>query len=134
MLAFLRELFAPTKRKHPKRKVSTTHHTGKVAIIAADRTAEDPLHSMEAVTVLPVWYLNNSSFEHVQFLYPSDELVAPVIKEEDREALKQYVRNICPEPDSSLTIYQKLDNPDASVKEVSALVASDPMLAAQILK
>lgn len=135
MFEFLKKLFGiETTPKRPIRKSPSTKHTGHVAIISAEYKTENPLKSMETVTVLPLWYMNNSSFENVIFSYPSDELVAPVISLEDRKSLKKYVKDVCPEPDSSITIYQKLNDPDSSIKEISALVSSDPMLAAQLLK
>ncbi len=134
MFEFFKKLFGIETPKKPVRKSSSVKHTGRVAIISAEYKEDSPLRTMETVTVLPLWYMNNCSFEHVQFAYPSDDLVAPVISEDDRKALKKYVQDVCPEPDSSIAIYQKLNDPYSSVKEISALVSSDPMLAAQILK
>lgn len=128
MLSLLKSIFSPTKKRSKVRRA---------AILPATPHPEEATGStatFDSVTIVPFWYQENGSFDDTQFNYPSDSLVTPVISDEIREALKRYVKDICPEPDGSLQIYEKLNQPDASVKEISALVSSDPLLAAQILK
>lgn len=124
------------KKRKPKR--ATAKH---VAVIpATPAPKEDETHlGIDVVTVDPVatapfWYLENGSYENVSFEYPSEDLKVPVFNREARSVLTKYLWDVCPEPDGSMAIYQKLNDPDVSVKEIAALVSSDPLLAARILK
>lgn len=127
MLSLLKSIFSPNKKRSKVRRAAILPAT-------PHPDPEGVSNSIDSVTIVPFWYQENGSFDDTQFNYPSESLVTPVINSDIREALMRYVKDICPEPDGSLQIYEKLNQPDASVKEISALVSSDPLLAAQILK
>lgn len=130
MLSLLKSIFSPGKKRSKSKSGGR-----RAAILPATPQPEgSSSSSIDTVTIVPFWYQENGSFDDTQFNYPSDTLITPVISGDIREALKRYVKDICPEPDGSLQIYEKLNQPDASVKEISALVGSDPLLAAQVLK
>ncbi len=130
MLALLKEFF--TKRKKTALKRKSNH----VAILPASPSpsSSKPVDTIETITTVPFWYAEHGSFDTVEFVYPSESLQVPVITEEMRDSIKKYVGDVCPKPDGSMQIYAKLNDPKASVKEITALVSSDPMLAAQVLK
>jgi len=106
------------------------HDTPSTSTQAPDEFMEQ----IQSVQAVPYWYQMNSSFDNVHIQYPPENLKPPHIDTVMRERLKDYVRDISPEPDGSMALYAKLNDPNASVKEISALVASDPILAAHILK
>lgn len=90
--------------------------------------------SVDQTATLPLWFVSNCNFDEISFLNHSGNLLPPKITKEVREALKSYVGDVCPEPSTALTIYQKLNNRDIAVREVAKLVSSDPLLAAQVLR
>jgi two-component system cell cycle response regulator len=129
MIAALKNLFSKKKKK------KLNNSTQRVAIIpATPKPASDEDLSLDSLATAPFWYAEHGSFDNVQFVYPSEDLVVPQITTDIRESLKRYLADICPKPDGSMQIYSKLNDPKASVKEITALVSSDPLLAAQVLK
>ncbi len=129
MFAMLRNFLIQRKKKKLRNRNVRRH-----AVLPDSVQDELPMTSMETVTPVPFWYAEHGSFEDVEFVFPSDVMGAPVVQREMRNALKRYIADICPKPDGSMQIYSKLNQPDTSVKEITALVTTDPMLAAQILK
>lgn len=100
---------------------------------AEDDTTETK-KNVGATASLPLWYVENCDFESLTFLSHSAILHPPRISPEVRTALRAYVQDVCPEPSSALYIYQKMNGSDMSARDVADLVASDPLLAAHILK
>lgn len=85
-------------------------------------------------TLVPEWY---KTYQTLKEMEPDPAVIkaSPVrISPEMRASLKEYVREVMPEPSSSFKIYQKLNREDIEAHEVAQLVASDPLLAAKVLK
>ncbi len=138
MFNAIRNFFIRRKKEQLRHKNDNKHQA--VILDATPKSSETKVESKESnvpiqsLQAIPYWYELNKSFENVTIQYPSDDLQAPQIDKAMRERLKAYVKDISPEPDGSMALYAKLNDPKASVKEITALVTSDPILAAHILK
>lgn len=85
-------------------------------------------------TLVPEWY---KTYQGLGDMTPDSAMItSSVVKisAQMRESLKEYVRSVMPEPSSSYKIYQQLNREDIEANEVAQLVASDPLLAAKVLK
>jgi HD-like signal output (HDOD) protein len=82
----------------------------------------------------PNWYKKYKTLKGSEPIAVVDSFSPVIISADLRDSLKDYVKEIMPEPSASFKIYQKLNNEETSIQEVSTLVATDPLLAAKVLK
>jgi len=102
------------------------HHTVVIDVNSGKDTEIDSL--------LPEWYQSYQELKELDTEIPQLSSTPIMISLEMRESLKEYVKEVMPEPSSSFKIYQKLCRSDIEPSEIAQLVASDPLLAAKVLK
>ncbi len=132
MLAMLKRFFVKRKKEALKKKKPANHVAILPATPAVHKQNED--FELESISTVPFWFAEHGDFTNVQLTYPPEGLIVPSINADVRASLKRYLSDVCPKPDGSMQIYAKLNEPNATIKEISALVSSDPLLAAQVLK
>ncbi len=138
MFNAIRNFFIRRKKEQLRHKNTNRHQA--VVLEASPAPSENKIKSnennipLQSLQAIPYWFELNKSFENISIQYPPENLQAPQIDKKMRELIKEYVKDISPEPDGSMALYTKLNDPNASVKEITALVTSDPILAAHILK
>ena len=121
-----------------KKKKSINGRTPIEKPIAARKSEKNRVEENQPVNkrenILPSWFLEQRYFADITPITPSDKYKPIKISADMRKKLKDYVSAVMPEPSASFAIYQKLNDPDTTIKEITNLVSSDPMLAAQVLK
>ena len=132
MFSILKKIFSRnTPKKHHAVILKATPEKDN-SLDKVSQVGEDII--VDLIPNVPTWYEDRGHFDDIEFSIPNQDLVVPEIRDGSRVALMKYVSSVCPEPDGSIQIYNKLNNPDASIKEISSLVSSDPMLASRVLK
>lgn len=82
----------------------------------------------------PEWYQTYQKLQNFPSI-PLDENYDNVfLSLETKGALENYVKAVMPVPSASFKIYQKLTEEEVNIHEIAHLVASDPLLAANVLR
>lgn len=98
-------------------------------------TAIDAINTKEIESsIAPKWYTTYKTLENFPHIPADDSYESIVMPHEVKEALEKYVQDVMPEPSACFKIYQKMIQGEVNVQEIANLVASDPLLAAKVIK
>lgn len=82
----------------------------------------------------PEWYQTYQKLQNFPAISPDENYENVFLSLETKAALENYVKGVMPVPSACFKIYQKLTEEEVNVQEVANLVASDPLLAANVLR
>jgi HD-like signal output (HDOD) protein len=82
----------------------------------------------------PEWFSAGALFEDITPQTPPSSSVKITLTGVMRGQLRDYIKEVMPEPCASLKIYHELNSREHTTNEMSVLIGSDPLLAARILK
>lgn len=100
-----------------------------------ETSAIDAINSDEMEKELaPEWYLKYKTLQNFPHSSTTEEYKNIVLTQEAKAAFVSYVKEVMPVPSASFSIYQKLTKENVTMKDVAILVASDPLLAANVLR